>query len=48
MKLPKGMLIAWQHNRGRSVSRVATLGLGGLFISTSDPPVIGRVAKNRL
>jgi hypothetical protein len=45
VKLPKGMLVAWQHTGGRSVSRVATLGLGGLFISTSDPPSIGAVVK---
>jgi len=43
--LPKGMLVAWEHNGGRSVSRVATLGLGGLFISTSDPPIIGTLIK---
>ena len=45
MALPKGMLVAWEHNGGRSVSRVATLGLGGLFISTSDPPIIGTLIK---
>ena len=43
--LPKGMLVAWEHNGGRSASRVATLGLGGLFISTSDPPIIGTLIK---
>jgi hypothetical protein len=45
VKLPKGMLVAWQHTGGRSVSRVGTLGLGGLFISTSDPPSVGAVVK---
>jgi hypothetical protein len=43
--LPKGMLVAWQHSGGRSVSRVATLGLGGLFISTPDPPPLGALLK---
>jgi hypothetical protein len=43
--LPKGMLVAWQHNGGRSVSRVATLGLGGLFISTPDPLPVGTLLK---
>jgi PilZ domain len=43
--LPKGMLVAWQHTGGRSVSRVATLGLGGLFISTPDPPPVGTLLK---
>ena len=43
--LPKGMLVAWQHSGGRSVSRVSTLGLGGLFIATSYPPPLGSVLK---
>jgi hypothetical protein len=43
--LPKGMLVAWQHSGGRSVSRVATLGLGGLFIATPDPPPAGSAVK---
>jgi PilZ domain len=43
--LPKGMLVAWQHSDGRSVSRVATLGLGGLFISTPDPLPVGTLLK---
>lgn len=43
--LPKGMLVAWQHSGGRFVSRVQTLGLGGLFIATSDPAPVGAVMK---
>ena len=43
--LPKGMLVAWQHAGGRSVSRVATVGLGGLFVSTPAPPGIGTRLK---
>ena len=43
--LPKGMLVAWQHSGGRYVSRIATLGLGGLFIATPDPAPIGTVVK---
>lgn len=43
--LPKGMLIAWQHSGGRFVSRVSTLGLGGLFISTPEPAPVGTVVK---
>ena len=39
--LPRGMFIAWQGPGERLVSRVATLGLGGLFITTPDPPPIG-------
>jgi hypothetical protein len=43
--LPKGMLVAWQHSGGRAVSRISTLGLGGLFISTSEPLPIGTLIK---
>ena len=43
--LPNGMLVAWQHSGGRGVSRVATLGLGGLFIATPNPPLPGAVLK---
>ncbi len=43
--LPKGMLVAWQYSGGRSVSRVSTLGLGGLFIATPDPPPLGALLK---
>ena len=43
--LPKGMLVAWQHSAGRFVARVQTLGLGGLFIATSDPAPVGAVVK---
>lgn len=45
VKLPKGMLVAWQGARTRIVSRVATLGLGGLFIMTPDPPPVGEIVK---
>ena len=43
--LPKGMLIAWQSGGERIVSRVATLGLGGLFILTPEPPPVGEIVK---
>jgi hypothetical protein len=43
--LPKGMLVAWQCSDGRGVARVATLGLGGLFMSTPDPPPVGTLVK---
>jgi hypothetical protein len=45
VKLPKGMLIAWQDSGGRGVSRVATLGLGGLFIATPHPSSVGALLK---
>jgi PilZ domain len=43
--LPKGMLVAWQHYGGRTVSRVRVLALGGLFISTLKPPPVGDVIQ---
>ena len=43
--LAKGMLVAWQHSGGRGVARVATLGLGGLFIAAADPPPVGTLVK---
>ncbi len=39
------MLIAWQSTGERVVSRVSTLGLGGLFILTPDPPAAGESMK---
>ena len=39
------MLVAWQSTGERIVSRVATVGLGGLFISTPEPPPVGEIVK---
>jgi hypothetical protein len=39
------MLVAWQCIDGRGMSRVATLGLGGLFVSTPDPAPVGTLVK---
>jgi hypothetical protein len=43
--LPKGMLVAWQGEGKRTVSRVSTLGLGGIFISTPFPPPVGAIVR---
>ena len=43
--LPKGMQVAWQGRGLRTVARVATLGLGGLFIDADNPPVVGEVIR---
>ncbi len=45
IELPKGMLVAWQSGGKRIVSRVRIVGLGGLFISTPEPPPLGSVLK---
>ena len=42
---PKVMLVAWQGGGQHMVSRVRTMGLGGLFISTPNPPPVGTVVK---
>ena len=39
--LPKGMLVAWEHSGIRKVSRVGVLAVGGLFITTPEPPPAG-------
>jgi PilZ domain-containing protein len=43
--LPKGMHIAWQGRGLRTVARVATMGLGGLFIDADKPPAVGEVIR---
>ena len=43
--LPRGMFVAWRSSGDRIVSRVATLGLGGLFINTPDPPAVGELIQ---
>jgi len=45
ISLPRGMLIAWQSSGERTVSRIGTLGLGGLFIYTEEPPPRGEIIK---
>lgn len=45
VSLPKGALVAWEHAGKRKVSSVSVLALGGLFISTPDPPPVGDVIK---
>jgi hypothetical protein len=39
------MLVAWQASGARTISRVGTLGLGGLFIRTANPPGVGDIVK---
>jgi hypothetical protein len=38
---PKGTILAWQTANQKEVSRIMTLGLGGLYIHTSEPPPLG-------
>ena len=43
--LPKGMQISWQGRGHRTVARVGTLGLGGLFVYVQEPPAVGEVIR---
>ena len=43
--LRQGPLVAWQGPAGRTVSRVATLGLGGVFIEAAEPAATGEGIK---
>ena len=42
---PRGMLVAWQCGAQRDVSPVRSLSLGGMFISTKNPPAVGEIVK---
>ncbi len=41
ISLPQGMYVAWYGGGEQEVSRVRTLGMGGLFISAANPPSVG-------
>jgi hypothetical protein len=43
--LPRGPQIAWRGRSGASVGTITTVSLGGLFISTDDPPERGTTLK---
>lgn len=45
MALPNGPLVAWEHMGIRKVSLASVLALGGLFISTPDPPPVGDLIR---
>jgi len=45
MKSPKGLSVGWQSATQRFVSWVETLGLGGLFIRTKEPPATGTILQ---
>jgi len=43
--LRQGLLVAWQSPGRRTVSRLATLGLGGVFIEAAEPAATGEGIK---
>lgn len=45
VEAPKGITVAWQAGGMRSVTRVNSLGLGGLFITTPEPPPVGAILQ---
>ena len=40
-KLQKEVLVVWKNGSQKYVSQVENLGLGGLFVFTQHPPVLG-------
>lgn len=45
VELPKGTMIAWEYSGARRVSTISVLAVGGLFISTPEPPPEGELIK---
>jgi PilZ domain-containing protein len=45
VRVPKGTMVAWEHAGERKVSYVSVMGLGGLFVSTPQPPPTGETIK---
>lgn len=43
--LPHGMTVEWQAGGSHESARVATLGLGGLFIDVANPRPLGDVIQ---
>lgn len=41
VKAPKETLVVWKMGTQKYVSRTENLGLGGLFIRTTEPPPVG-------
>ncbi len=44
-ELTEGIWVAWQGLAKKHLSRIQSLGLGGLFIRTPNPPALGTVLK---
>ena len=40
ISLPQGMFVAWYGGHDHQTSRVQTLGMGGVFIASSNPPPV--------
>lgn len=44
-RLPKGMRVAWRSGGRPAVSRAAVIGMGGVFLYTSNPLPVGSVIE---
>ncbi len=44
-KAPKGLFVGWKTAGQRMVSRAETIGMGGLFLHTPDPPSEGSIIE---
>jgi len=44
-ELAKGMAVVWQAGGLRNVTRASSIGLGGLFITTPQPPAVGAILQ---
>jgi Flp pilus assembly protein TadD len=45
MKAPKGLLVGWKSPSHHAVSHAETIGLGGLYLYTSQPPAQGSMIE---
>jgi tetratricopeptide (TPR) repeat protein len=44
-KAPKGLFVAWKSAGQRTVSRAETIGMGGLYLHTEEPPSKGSIIE---
>ncbi len=45
ISLPQGMFVAWYGGGDHQTTRVQTLGKGGVFITSPNPPAVGTVLR---
>jgi PilZ domain-containing protein len=45
VKSPKGLIVRWQTTAQRAASFIETLGMGGLFVCTKEPPAAGTMVE---
>ena len=45
ISLPQGMFAAWYGGGDQQISRVQTLGMGGVFLAVVNPPPVGATLR---